>query len=508
MQKKFGIILTIITLFSTTSIGASNAAIKSGGSCKTAGLTSTSGSKTFTCIKSGKKLIWNNGVTTQAKVVRDIYATYSTDGGYLDNISGGPCAPDPLVPKEWEEMHAFMAMRCTGQMRIAKYNLGELQPKESFQLAKTFSDVSPCKISFPNARSGLSHSDQWRSTRKHPGPNTIIQLIPIYADDTAKPKNSPAQDYGKFLRFMKDWIDYSSDFGSDVQIRIPNEYIKFPNKVEPYKLFHPVNWDTPGHVKFNKDVIATVDPVIDFRGADIGIVVAPAGTDAAIMQQAALGMFQTNEGQVPVAFSQFGEVPSNPNGSNYAGLTSPFWWIHEAYHVGYGLDDHYGDTKWDINSEYGMGWWTMMTPSGGDLSIWEKWLLGFVQDSQIQCVSNIKSSINWIAPSSVKTQQSKAVVIPISSTKAVVAESIRPAGLHYKVPQSFQGVLVYEIDLTNSEHGQGMKISLPTNRKVETSGNYFLSGAPLRLGDSTTSNGYTISVVESGTFGDVIKITK
>ena len=191
--------------------------------------------------------------------------------------------------------------------------------------------------------------------KRHPGPNSIIQLIPIYAEDTAKPKNSPAQDYYKYLQFMKEWIDYSTDFGSNAQFRIPNEYIKFPNKVEPYKLYHPVNWDTPGHVKFNKDVISTVDPLIDFTGATIGIIVAPAGTDAAIMQQAALGSFQTNEGLVAVGFSQFGDVPSNSRGSIYSGLTHPFWWIHEAYHVGYGLDDHYGDTKNDIATEHGMG---------------------------------------------------------------------------------------------------------------------------------------------------------
>jgi hypothetical protein len=173
------------------------------------------------------------------------------------------------------------------------------------------------------------------------------------------------------------------------------------------------------------------------------------------------------------------------------------------------LDDHYGDTKWDVKTEHGMGWWTMMTPWGGDLSIWEKWLLGFVHDSQIQCKSDSSESTHWIAPSSVRTKESKAVVVSISNTKVVVLESIRAAGLHYKVPSNAQGVLVYEIDTTKSEHGMGMKLSLPSSRPVTNESKpFFLAAASLKKGESTTSNGYVFTVLDAGTFGEVIKISK
>ena len=52
--------LSLILLFLAISI--SQAAVKSGDSCKKVGLTSIAGGKKFTCIKSGKKLIWNGGV--------------------------------------------------------------------------------------------------------------------------------------------------------------------------------------------------------------------------------------------------------------------------------------------------------------------------------------------------------------------------------------------------------------------------------------------------------------
>ena len=519
MKKRLIVLLSILSLFLSSSLIQANAVAKAGAMCIKAGSTEVVKDKTYTCIKSGKKLVWNKGVrtstsksgsTSKSEVVIDVSKTYSTDTGYYDDIYG-PQSTDPKLSSEWLEVQKSFGeiQPGFGPARLAKYNLGNARPVTSFQPAKEFRQIDLCKISSSNNRSGLSHyPDSYKSQRKHPGPNSVIQLIPIYAEDTAKPINSPSQDYLKYLNLIKEWIDYSSDFGSNAQIRIPTEYIKFPNKVEPYKLFHPVNFDTPGHVKFNQDVISTVDSVIDFSGANIGIVVAPAGTEASIMQQAALGSFKTSEGLVVSASSQFATLATNMRQARYAGLGEPFWWIHELYHVGYGFDDRYGDGNMDISGEFGMGWWTMMTPYGGDLSVWEKWLIGFVQDSQIQCVSNPSSSTHWIAPASVKTQESKAVVVPISATKVVVAESIRPAGLHYKVAQQYQGVLVYEIDLTKTEHGMGMKLSLPTNRKVNNLGSFFMADASLRKGDSTTSNGITFTILESGTFGDVIKISK
>ena len=39
-----------------------HAAVKAGASCKKAGQITTSAGKKFTCVKSGKKLVWNKGV--------------------------------------------------------------------------------------------------------------------------------------------------------------------------------------------------------------------------------------------------------------------------------------------------------------------------------------------------------------------------------------------------------------------------------------------------------------
>jgi len=148
-----------------------------------------------------------------------------------------------------------------------------------------------------------------------------------------------------------------------------------------------------------------------------------------------------------------------------------------------------------------------MTNYGGDLSAWEKWILGFITDSQIHCVNPNQSTTRWIAPSSVKSKEKKLVVIPISQTKGIVLESIRAAGLYYKISKQSEGLLPYVVDLEIVGHGLGMKLILPTNRNPNQPP-FFLSQAPLRVGESVVSNGFKITVVESGNFGDVVKVEK
>jgi hypothetical protein len=205
--------------------------------------------------------------------------------------------------------------------------------------------------------------------------------------------------------------------------------------------------------------------------------------------------------------TEYAHLATAPLKSRFSILGHPFWWIHEMFHSGIGFDDHYGDSQNNINTEYGMGWLTMMTPFGGDLTTWEKWRLGFMKDSQVQCVTAGGSSTHWIVPSTVQTSESKAIVIKISNTKVVVVETLRPAGLYYKLPTQSQGALVYEVDLLETRHGLGYKLSLPLGRNVN-SDPFFMASYPLKRGDVTITNGYKISIVEAGTFGDVVKVEK
>jgi len=533
MRKYLRLVALIIPMVLVAS--NSYAAVKAGSACSKAGIKSVSAGKTYTCVKSGKKLVWDKGVlvpvakpapsasaaptpskSAAPEVVKVDYSkTFSTDQGYYTDFTG-PCQFDNGVTGALGEIQTYFynLNRCAGQIRVNKYELGKARPTTTFESASKFANTEPCKIATPagvRTNRGFTTTEQGRNEydalRKFPAPNAVIQLVPIYSSDSAEPKNSPAEDYGSYLKFIKDWLEYSTDYPSSVEVRIPSSYIKMNTKLADYQIFHETRRDAPNHVAFNKDVVAATDPVIDYRGANIAIIVPPSGTNASVFSQASLGSFETNEGFVALAMSEYAHLAASPNSSRFSNLGHPFFWVHEMFHAGVGFDDYYGDTQQNINTEYGMGWLTMMTPFGGDLTTWEKWRLGFIKDSQVQCVSTAGSTVHWIAPSTVKTSESKSIVIRISATRAVVIETLRPAGLYYKLPLQSQGALVYEVDVLETGHGLGLKLSLPIGRTV-TSDPFFMASYPLKQGESTITNGYKITIVESGTFGDVVKVEK
>ena len=77
MNKKLIAFLSILSLFLTLPLTSTNAAAKAGGACNKAGITSVVSSKTYTCIKSGKKLVWDKGVTKSAKVIAAAPTSFS-----------------------------------------------------------------------------------------------------------------------------------------------------------------------------------------------------------------------------------------------------------------------------------------------------------------------------------------------------------------------------------------------------------------------------------------------
>jgi hypothetical protein len=63
MNKRLIAILSILSLLVLLPLIPANAATKAGAKCTKVGIKSVAGNKTFTCVRSGKKLVWNKGVT-------------------------------------------------------------------------------------------------------------------------------------------------------------------------------------------------------------------------------------------------------------------------------------------------------------------------------------------------------------------------------------------------------------------------------------------------------------
>jgi hypothetical protein len=100
MNKKFLALLVVLYL-SAIQIHAT-AAVKTGSSCTKLGATSISAGKKYTCMKSGKKLVWNNGVAIPQQkptLVSDPIAPTTFDN-LIDRYKG-------IGPAVWKEAQAL-----------------------------------------------------------------------------------------------------------------------------------------------------------------------------------------------------------------------------------------------------------------------------------------------------------------------------------------------------------------------------------------------------------------
>jgi len=183
------------------------------------------------------------------------------------------------------------------------------------------------------------------------------------------------------------------------------------------------------------------------------------------------------------------------------------WLNHEVTHT-LGLVDLYAFTQENSANQYdglrytgefsymGFSSYESNSPS---LLAYERWNLGWLDDSQIKCMNESKTT-QLITP--VETIGGvKAVMVPISKTKAVVIESRHPLGIDSKLAKS--GALVYVVDSTN-QSGLGPVKVYPSD---VTSDPRYLK-APRAVGEKITIEGVTVTVTQSNESGDTVEVSK
>jgi M6 family metalloprotease-like protein len=181
------------------------------------------------------------------------------------------------------------------------------------------------------------------------------------------------------------------------------------------------------------------------------------------------------------------------------------WVNHEISHT-LGLIDLYayesqkhGGNAFPFTGEFSYMGLSSLESNAPSLLAFERWNLGWISDSQVSCMTG-KSMTKLVTPVQRKLGL-KAVVIPISDTKAVVVESRRRIGIDKRLAKS--GALVYLVD-SSVESGMGAVQVFPRNLKNDPR---FLR-SPRAVGESVTIEGVTVKVLKSSASGDTVQITK
>ncbi len=485
-------------------IPAQAASVKAGATCTKVGAVSSSKGTQFKCTKVKAKKLW---IKLPSAKVPSIPVVYSPPTSGL-----GPCDYDSsLTGYAAEYQNAYHETnRCQRALKIVEASLTSSLPKSMLSTSNAM-PVEMCKLQQATG----AQNNSWRGfpgpgqesnfyTKRHPSPNTVIQIVPIYSEDAPKGSNTPAQDYKYYFDFVTQYFNYINDGPGQLTIKIPDRYYLFPGSIAKYEVFH--GNDGPKNNEFINAAIAAADQDIDFSKANYTVVVVPGGTPSGIIGQQGFGRASSGEGYITNLMVAQPATIQGPNNYVTPGLALPTMWLHEFYHPGLNLGDNHGGNSKSYDDQRGMGEWGLMSNNNGDLLTWQKWFLGFLQDNQVACLdAKAAESTVWIAPASVKTYKQKLIVVKTGPTKALVIESIRAKSINYKFEKERLGALVYEVDTSDQRHEYGYNVMYPDSRRPKPD-RPAMFDAPLKLGESLIHGGVKITNVEWGDFGDVIKV--
>jgi M6 family metalloprotease-like protein len=251
-----------------------------------------------------------------------------------------------------------------------------------------------------------------------------------------------------------------------------------------------------GHRNFIQEAVnLAVAQNVDFSTADSVVVMIPSRTTAVRNGPA----FTAPAGQ---GFTAGGRTIDNGVTS---GADLPRWgfrWLnHESGHT-MGLPDLYAFQSANEGDRHrfvgGFGMMGRIDGNAPEYFAFERWQLGWLDDTQIVCLPSGGDTVTLSAIESMGG--TKAVIVPLSDSRAVVVESRRRLGHDTNLVN--EGPLVYIVDTSLRNGGGPLVIHpvLPNDPNRDRS--------PLRVGQSLTLEGVTITSLSHREDGDAVRVER
>ena len=413
MQRKSHLALAIVVLLSLSS-PVYAAAPKAGSKCTKVGQTSTSAGIKYTCVKSGKKLVWNKGVA----------------------LKKSEPAPVPSAETKVEVKNLL-----SSDPRITP-----LSALTSLEICKTV-DKTPDyawggKILH---RNGFPRPDFSVAGKK----SAKILVVPIIFND---------------LPFREEKIQRGQIFSSDVDLL--NETIplikesfktlsvqRFEVEIDvlPKSQWLVFNRDNPLSGVWGVDNFTTLMEIIEkekpdfnFDGYDTFAFISGNGLPG----QMGLGSAQASHPRVKNSKSGFINAILM-----LGGITNTTLWVHEFGHSLFSFEDLYLFSQASSGAPRKLGelsvpskWDLMSDSSKVSLLGWNKFLIGWLYDSEVRCISEQKSTIHYLSNRET-SNDTKLLTINLAPGVTLAAEAKNASGTD-------KGLLLYLID-TYTSHGEG-----------------------------------------------------
>ena len=316
-----------------------------------------------------------------------------------------------------------------------------------------------------------------------------------------KTTNKPADDIEDVVRAITDFYvrQASTDIGFDWTI--PTAYKQIGKTIDSFKLeFGGSDWNS--YHTYIQEVIDLWDGAYDFSEYDAVIVEEPRSVTN--IENPTFNPYNPQSLNLPDGYySDEGEIMHILITGNDEQRNIPNW-VHEFGHL-LGLPDR----NWKTDSKPGFdimfGWY-----GSPELSVWLRMQLQIIKDSQIDCKTDKVTSTHWVQPVAWDGDYKKGIVIRVSDNVAIVVESRRRQGYDALFGKESEGAYVYRID-TNApvyslENTDWKPVDVLRPARSKPIMDWALDAA-LDPGESVTSDGWTVKVVEAGAFGDVVQVS-
>jgi M6 family metalloprotease-like protein len=381
-----------------------------GTACKKAGQTSTSAGIKYTCVKSGKKLVWNKGVVVKAPIKPE--------------ESPAPTVEvKDLLPVDSRIMPASELTSidvCKTEDKSPDYQL----------LGKVLH-----KNGFPRPANSLSGKKSAK-----------VLVIPLVFNNLAfkSVKTQTGQLFTSDLDMLNDVIPRVKD---DFK-RLSAGRFEVTIDVLPQSQWWVINSDNPFKYGAQVSNLPEIVKIIEKNKSDFKFDV----YDTYIFLT---GNGEPGQAGLGSGEAAFGDEIRNTTGNFNAvlmagGYNGTSIWIHELGHSLYAFEDLYlfkPSASTNKNSDLDVpARWDLMAGSSIALLQWNKYLMGWIYDSEVRCLSDQKSSIHYLSASETSVDP-KLLAINLAEGVTLAAEARTGTS-------DGAGLLLYTIN-TYIGHGNG-----------------------------------------------------
>ena len=451
-MRKWGALAIGGVLLITLATPVNAAAPKAGAPCSKKNSTATSAGKKYTCILSGKKLVWDKGVaipkpnsdvdTSKQADPKNLLANDSRITPFIKLTNLDICKTEDVTPEVLVDG------------TIAHHN-GFPRPVQSFRGMKS-AKVLVIPLSFND----LPFSDV--KVQRGPVMTSDVDLISeAITGVIARYKKLSNQKFDLKIDVLpksKWWvIDSNNPFSGTWGV---NNFPKLHEIIDKYQ--RDFNFD-----EYDSYAFITGNGTLKLGD--------PTSAQATFAEK----VTNSKSGYIS-ALLMFGSIESQSI------------WVHELGHSLFSLEDLYlfsqaasGDPRIKgLDLTVPVKWDLMAEAPRDDLLQWNRFLIGWLSDSEIRCINEQSSSIHYLTDN-LQSTSPKLLTINLAPGVTLAAEA-------RSYTQKSKGLLLYTIN-TYVAHGQGPILSQNTL---------------VLKGGSKSWNGWKFQVLESDENGLQVEVTK